>query len=427
MLRFCVVVLGASSTVRPMTDTYRTNVQRAIDYISKAGNVVVLSGAGMSTAAGIPDFRSPGGLYGTSAMLLDRFTYCGEPAAQIEQRGMLESDVRAALTLRFFKQNPLAYHEMRRGLIIGLGENQWKYTIGHVFPELLDRNKKLQLLASQNIDGLDHKVMSDKRKLYNPHGLMSTLVSEPIDEPLCTEVSSPIYQRYAQLVKDNIKDIYQDKTTRQGRSDHLWPGPESGQSTPITLKMFGDLLPERFHRARDEEVAEAFYSVKPGSVLFDRTLWRNNAAGEGVDWMKAARTCEVMIVMGTSLSGLTIDSMAYSAAGPRIVFDVGMGPVESIGSGWNANDCHLQSPIDDSILDILLGLGWLDQLFDFLPELCLNSLTKLKKFLEGREGFEETLGQVEHAIAAEIEREKMFYGCEVDDAVAAATEQEKKS
>jgi len=395
-----------------MTDAYRTNVDRAIDYISKAGNVVVLSGAGMSTAAGIPDFRSPGGLYGSTAMLLDRFTYCGEPAAQMKQRSMLESDVKSALTLEFFKQNPLAYHEMRRGLIIGLGENQWKYTIGHVFPELLDRNKKLQLLASQNIDGLDHKVMSDKRKLYNPHGLMSTLVSEPIDEPLCTEVSSPIYQRYAQLVKDNIKDIYKDKTTRQGKSSHLWPDPESGVSTPITLQMFGDLLPERFHRTRDKEIAEAFYSVKPGSVLFDRSLWQDNAAGEGIDWMKAARTCDVMMVMGTSLSGLTIDAMAYRATGPRIVFDVGRAPVDSIGSDWKAKDCHLQAPIDDSILDILLGLGWLDQLFDFLPDLCLNSLTKLKEFLEGRKGYEERVGKVDHAIAAEIEREKKFYDCQ---------------
>merc|ERR1712050_314565 len=102
---------------------------------------------------------------------------------------------RDALTFNFLHVNPLPYHEMRRGLIIGLGENQWKPTIGHVFPEILNRRNKLHVIASQNIDGLDHKVVSDKKKLYNPHGLMSWLVSEPSPEILCTDIHDKIYQR----------------------------------------------------------------------------------------------------------------------------------------------------------------------------------------------------------------------------------------
>ena len=199
---------------------YQAALRAAVAHLKSANKVMVLSGAGMSTAAGIPDFRSAGGLYGTSAMLLERFTFPGGAG-----RAALEADVRSALTLEVFEKNPLPYHEMRRGLIIGLGENQWKLTLAHVFPEILNRNGKLHLLASQNIDGLDHKVVSDKRKLYNPHGLMSALVSEPIDEPMCMSVSDPLYQRYVELVKANIKDIYADRPVRQGRSSHLWPGP----------------------------------------------------------------------------------------------------------------------------------------------------------------------------------------------------------
>merc|ERR1712196_38841 len=104
----------------------------------------------MSTAAGIPDFRSAGGLYGTSAKLLDKFTYLGgnSPRGEAWQRSALKQDVKAALTLGLFQHNPLPYHEMRRGMIIGLGEKQWKPSLGHIFPEMLRVNGKLRMLAS---------------------------------------------------------------------------------------------------------------------------------------------------------------------------------------------------------------------------------------------------------------------------------------
>ncbi|CAK0912131.1 unnamed protein product, partial [Prorocentrum cordatum] len=219
---------------------YEEALARAVDTLRRSSNVMVLSGAGMSTAAGIPDFRSPGGLYGTSERLLDRFTYLGDPAAVARQKRALEGDIKSALTLALFRENPLPYHEMRRGFILGLGAGQWKCSLGHVFPAILAANGKLRMLASQNIRG-PLKVISDKSKLYNPHGLMSALVSEPLehrgggheDITLCMDPADPLYQKYVELVKTSIKDIYHDRPLRQGRSSHLWPGPE--ESTPITL------------------------------------------------------------------------------------------------------------------------------------------------------------------------------------------------
>jgi len=308
-------------------------LHKAVDRLRRADRVMVLSGAGMSTAAGIPDFRSPGGLYGTSATLLDRFTYVEREGrgGAAWQRAQLQDDIRNALTHSFFRWNPLPYHEMRRGMIIGLGENQWKLTIGHVLAEILNRQGKLRLLASQNIDGLDHKVVSDKTKLYNPHGLMSTLVSEPSDVPLCTSAADPIYQRYVELVKANVKDIYADRPPRQGKSSHLWPGPR--RSAPISLAMLGELLPPHLHEARQHEDASGTFSLKPGTVLFDRTLWRTDASGAPCDAFQIVRECDCVLVMGTSLSGLTIDHVAHTAGRelglPLLVFDVSTAPVDS--------------------------------------------------------------------------------------------------
>jgi len=397
-------------------------LHKAVDRLRRADRVMVLSGAGMSTAAGIPDFRSPGGLYGTSATLLDRFTYVEREGrgGAAWQRAQLQDDIRNALTHSFFRWNPLPYHEMRRGMIIGLGENQWKLTIGHVLAEILNRQGKLRLLASQNIDGLDHKVVSDKTKLYNPHGLMSALVSEPSDVPLCTSAADPIYQRYVELVKANVKDIYADRPPRQGKSSHLWPGPR--RSAPISLAMLGELLPPHLHEARQHEDASGTFSLKPGTVLFDRTLWRTDASGAPCDAFQIVRECDCVLVMGTSLSGLTIDHVAHTAGRelglPLLVFDVSTAPVDSLrrNGSWRAErDCHLQGPLDASILEILHAARWLDQLLDFLPELCLASLRALQQFVEARldpAAAGVFKGKLEAAIADEVERERRFYGDE---------------
>lgn len=404
----------------PVSGSYDENLQKLAVQLRSCNKIIVLSGAGMSTAAGIPDFRSPGGLYGSSAALLDRFTYLGDAATQGRQRTMLDRDIKAALTLNYFRMNPLTYHEMRRGFILGIGENQWKLSIGHVFPQILAANNKLLLLASQNIDGLDHKVVKDKSKLYNPHGLMSALVSEPLDRgqsgdqesiTLCMTPQDPIYMRYVELVKSNIKDIYQDRKHRQGRSSHLWPSPEV--SKPITLDMFGDLLPQRFHKARDIEKEKQEYSVKPGSVMFDRTLWTTNANHEHCDAFSKAQEADMVMVMGTSLSGLTIDNVAHRASCPRVVFDMTDAPVISINreGQWRSHDCFMQGALDSSILDVLKEMGWLDQIFDesYLEHLCLQSLTSLIDYITAKGICEDQVAKVQACIEKERTRDKQFY------------------
>mmetsp|Transcript_27856 Transcript_27856/g.86743 ORF Transcript_27856/g.86743 Transcript_27856/m.86743 type:complete len:184 (-) Transcript_27856:105-656(-) len=180
--------------------------------------------------------------------------------------------------------------------------------------------------------------------------------------------------------------------------------------------MFGDLLPDKLASARQQEKEQKSYSVKPGSVLFDRMLWRTNAAGESCDAFDEVRSCDLCLVMGTSLSGLTIDNVAHMAGPlgmPRIVFDMSKTPIESLkemGEWTPAKDCHLQDPLDISVLRILREMGWLDQIFDFLPQLCLNSLRILRRFLEeSPQGVGVRGATLEEAIQKEEQREKFFY------------------
>ena len=43
--------------------THMTEVDRLRDLISEANRIVIFTGAGVSTESGIPDFRSPGGVW----------------------------------------------------------------------------------------------------------------------------------------------------------------------------------------------------------------------------------------------------------------------------------------------------------------------------------------------------------------------------
>merc|ERR1712232_510259 len=208
----------------------------------------------------------------------------------------------------------------------------------------------------------------------------------------------------------NVKDIYAEVDPRRGKSSHLWPGPE--QSVPITLEMFGDVLPPEWEKAREEEKRTKRYSVKPGSVLFDRMLWSTNAAGVEYDAFGDVGNADLVLVMGTSLSGLTIDNLAHMAGRlgtPRIVFDMTTAPVESIQENgrWTERDSFLQGPLDRTLLEVLREVGWIDQLYDFLPDLCLGSLNNLKSFAEERALL---VPKLDEAIAAEVDREKGFYG-----------------
>lgn len=111
-------------------------------------DVVVMCGAGLSTAAGIPDFRTPGtGLYDT----LQRFNL-SQPEAIFE--------------LDFFRQEPGPFYELCRELWPG----RYKPTLGHYFIKLLEAKGILRRCYTQNIDSLERQAGVSRQKIVAAHG-----------------------------------------------------------------------------------------------------------------------------------------------------------------------------------------------------------------------------------------------------------------
>ena len=88
------------------------DVQGVAAYLSSDAcqRVVVLTGAGVSCAAGIPDFRSPGGMYDTLRPELI--------TATPQERAAMTRDPTCVVLKDMFLQNQFPYHEVRRPFIL---------------------------------------------------------------------------------------------------------------------------------------------------------------------------------------------------------------------------------------------------------------------------------------------------------------------
>jgi len=111
--------------------------------------VVVLSGAGISVSANLPDFRSPGGLYD-----------------QMRKQGT--SSPESVFTADFMVDNPSIFYKVMRQL----RTDDIYPTPTHCFIRLLQDKGLLMRNYTQNIDGLERKVGIEEQKLMEAHGTL---------------------------------------------------------------------------------------------------------------------------------------------------------------------------------------------------------------------------------------------------------------
>ena len=112
--------------------------------IRNAKTIVLLSGAGMSTNAGIPDFRGPEGLYRKAGI----------------------SNPESIFDIQYFDRDPSLFYSFHREFLKGLEEVS--PTLGHRFFAALEKEGQLEGIITQNIDSLHQKAGSGK--VYEIHG-----------------------------------------------------------------------------------------------------------------------------------------------------------------------------------------------------------------------------------------------------------------
>src|SRR5439155_10146337 len=117
-------------------------------WIDQAERVAVLTGAGISTDSGIPDFRGPQGVWTKNPE--------AEKAARIE----------------LYVRDPEVRKGRWRMLAEGGGRGRGGHepNVGHFALVALERRGKLHTLITQNVDGLHHAAGIDPAKIVEVHG-----------------------------------------------------------------------------------------------------------------------------------------------------------------------------------------------------------------------------------------------------------------
>ncbi|KAH9922864.1 DHS-like NAD/FAD-binding domain-containing protein, partial [Epithele typhae] len=165
--------------------------------------VFVMLGAGVSTSAGIPDFRSPGtGLYHNLAKL--NLPY---PEAVFE--------------INYFRNNPLPFYTLARELYPG----KFRPTPTHTFVKLLADHKLLDTCFTQNIDTLERQANVPGHRIVEAHGSFA--------DQHCIECHRPFDGQRLRAAIEKSQVAHCDKCKGLVKPD---------------IVFFGESLPALFHQ-----------------------------------------------------------------------------------------------------------------------------------------------------------------------------------
>jgi len=124
-----------------MDDLFRT----AADMIRDAQKILVFTGAGLSTESGIPDFRSPGGVW-------EKY----DPSDFYFQKIISDEAARE----KYWKMSTEFYGTMKDAIP----------NPAHLAIKALENLGKLLVIVTQNIDNLHHKAGNSPEKIIELHG-----------------------------------------------------------------------------------------------------------------------------------------------------------------------------------------------------------------------------------------------------------------
>lgn len=194
------------------------NLEEFAGAIRESREIVVFTGAGISTESGIPDFRSPGGIW---------------------------SRYRPVSFQEFISSEESRVEAWKRRLETYAGEQNAKPNIGHYFVQSLNEKGKLIGLITQNVDGLHSQSGLPEDKIVELHGSNRTIRCLK-----CSKSYDPV--------------IIMERLTGNFSSPRC---DDCGGILKSATISFGQAMPERAMRQAQEWTEQARIFIVMGSSL----------------------------------------------------------------------------------------------------------------------------------------------------------------
>ncbi|KAK5780890.1 NAD-dependent histone deacetylase SIR2 PWA37_003547 [Arxiozyma heterogenica] len=255
------------------------NVDHFVVALKEAKNIIVLTGAGVSTSLGIPDFRSSEGFY-----------------SRIKHLGL--DDPQDVFNYEIFTKNPSIFYSIAN--LVLPPENI--YSPLHSFIKMLYDKGKLLRNYTQNIDNLESYAGIPESKLIQCHGSFATascvtchwkLPGEKIFEnirkvelPLCPycykkrkKLMDLNYKGHTNITDDNnTKEKDNSTTNNNNDSDNDSDSDDWNIDIDETMlksygvlkpdiTFFGEALPTKFHKSLREDVNKCDMLICIGTSL----------------------------------------------------------------------------------------------------------------------------------------------------------------
>ncbi|SPO05054.1 related to NAD-dependent histone deacetylase [Cephalotrichum gorgonifer] len=290
----------------------------AIELIRRSKNIVVVTGAGISTSLGIPDFRSSGtGLY-----------------SKLEQSGLV-SQPEDVFEITQFRDDPAIFYSVAKDIIAPMN----RFTPTHAFIALLQEKGKLLTNYTQNIDNLEAVAGVRPDKLIQCHGSFATAtclecqykadldeiihdvkVGNPPPCPACTK-------RIAGAQAPRKRKRRSGKNKKRRRT---FPGDDSESESEFDVPVAGIMKPDiTFY---GEEVPDAFSTRL---TEHDRDI------------------VDLVIVIGTSLTVHPVSEIVRFLPPNVPQINISKTPINHMNF-----DIDLMGHCDVVVAELCRGLGW---------------------------------------------------------------------
>ncbi|KAL3872734.1 hypothetical protein ACJMK2_035938 [Sinanodonta woodiana] len=319
--------LGISKPPEKVLEEF--TLEGIVKYIKsgKCHNIITMAGAGISTSAGIPDFRSPGtGLY-------DNLQAYNLPNPQ------------SIFEINYFQENPEPFFMLARELWPG----HFKPTPTHYFIKMLADKGLLLRHYTQNIDTLERLTGMDEDMIVEAHGTFYT---------------SHCLKCRAMYSLEWMKEIIMSQ-------EHAIPKCEAKNCDGIVkpdIVFFGEALPEKFFKCVTQDFDKCDLLIILGTSLLVQPF--------------ASLTSRVPLTCPRVYINMEKTGAASSHPITMIMFGGGF----KFDSEDNYRDVFWQGSCDDGVYAMSDLLGWKEELMKVVSSEHVRIDAEIKKFSASGKG-----------------------------------------